>query len=128
MNETKFKPVNLWIAVPLIMQIAIAAMMLWGFFGKETSWNWSWLCSYIGVLLCLELYMYNGVIQKGKRPIQALYPIVIMLGFAFFFTAGFCVGGWAWSWIGLAAAAVAVLVIILIDKATAKKDESKKAE
>ena len=123
MNETKWKPVNLWIAVPLIMQIAIAAMMLWGFFGTTYSWSMSWLCSYIGVLLCLELYMYNGVIEKGKKPIQALYPIIIMLGFAVFFTAGFVANGWAWSWIALVVAAVAVGIVILIDKATDKKKD-----
>ena len=123
MKEKDFKPVNLWIACPLIMQIAIAAMMLWGFFGGEGAWSWSWLCSYIGVVLCIELSMYNGVIANGKRPILALIPIAILLGFAVFFTGGFCANGWAWSWIALAAAAVAVVIIVIIAKATEKKPE-----
>lgn len=118
-NQTEWKKVNLWIAVPVIMQIAIAAMMLWGYFGH--AWGWSWLCAYAGVVLCLELYMYNNVLDKGKHPFNALYPIVIMLGFAFFFTLGFAANGWSYSWIGLAAAAVAVCVLIGIDKAVISK-------
>ena len=121
MKQTEWKPVNLWIAVPVIMQIAIAAMMLWGWFGH--AWNWSWLCSYAGVILCLELVMYNGVVSTGKHPIKALYPIVIMMGFAFFFTFGFARGGWSYSWLGLAGAAVGVLCVLIADKIIAKKEK-----
>lgn len=112
---------NLWIAVPIIMQIAIAAMLFWGFFGGPGSWGRSWLCTYTGVILCLELYMYNNVLEKGLHPVKALYPIVIMLGFAFFFTLGFAANGWSFSWIALAAAAVAVGVVRCIDKAVVSK-------
>ena len=116
-----WKPVNLWIAVPLIMQIAIAGMLFWGFFGGTEAWSRSWLCTYTGVILCLELTMYNGVVEKGKHPVKALYPIIIMLGFAFFFTLGFMVNGWSFSWIALAIAAAGVAVVYCIDKAVIGK-------
>ena len=121
MKQQEWKPVNLWIAVPMIMQIAIAAMLFWGFFGGSSVWGFSWLCPYAGVILCLELYMYNNVLKKGERPVKALYPIVIMLGFAFFFTLGFMTNGWSFSWIALVAAAVAVGVIYCIDRNTTVK-------
>ncbi len=60
--------------------------------------------------------MYNNVINRGERPIKALYPVSILIGCAIFFTGGFAFGGWNWSWIGLALAAVAVVVVLLIDK------------
>ena len=56
-EEKKWTRVNLWVAVPLIMQIAVAAMMIWGFAGN--AWDKSWLCTYVGVILCLELMFYN---------------------------------------------------------------------
>ena len=120
-KKTEWKPVNMWIAAPIIMQIAIAGMLFWGFFGQKTSWDMSWLCPYTGVILCLELSMYNGVVKKGRHPVKSLYPIVIMLGFAFFFTLGFAADGWSYSWIALAAAAVGVGVVCLTDKAVAPK-------
>lgn len=118
MKQQEWKPVNLWIAVPVLMQIAIAAMMFWGFFGGPGAWGVSWLCPYAGVILCLELHMYNSVLKKGEKPVKALYPIVIMLGFAFFFTLGFMANGWSFSWIALVVAAAAVGVIYCIDKGT----------
>ena len=120
-QTTEWKKVNLWIAAPIIFQIAVAGMLFWGFFGGPDAWGYSWLCPYAGVILCLELYMYNNVIEKGKHPIKALYPIVIMLGFAFFFTIGFLANGWSFSWIALAIAAVAVGVIACVDKAVSNK-------
>ena len=114
MEKKNWQPVNLWIAVPLVMQIAIAGQMLWGFFGD--AWGWSWLCSYIGVILCLELNFYNEALKKGDHPIKALYPVVIMLGFAFFFTAGFAFRGWSWGWIGLALAAAGVGIVYCADR------------
>ena len=118
-TENKWSKINLWVAVPLIMQIAIAAMMLWGFFGD--AWRWSWLCPYIGVILSLELFFYNSALKEGKHPVKALYPIVIMLGFAFFFTGGFAANGWSWSWIGLALAAAGIGIVLLIDRSVSKK-------
>ena len=118
MKKEDFKPVNLWVAVPVIMQIAIAGFMMWGF--NSNAWNISWICNYFGVIVCMELFFYNNAVKRGD-PFKALYPIVIMLGFAFFFLLGFVWNGWSFSWIGLAAAAVAVLILMLIDKATAKK-------
>lgn len=119
MNDNEFRPVNMKLASPLIMQAAIAAQMLWGALGN--AWDKSWLCSYIGVIICLEIFMYNNVIKSGKRPIKALYPIIIMNGFAFFFTVGFTVEkGWSFSWCGLVFAAIAVFVVIAIEKATDK--------
>lgn len=110
MKPEECKPVNLWIAVPVIMQIAIAAQMLWGAFGN--AWSVSWLCSYIGVVICLELFMYNNVLRAGRKPIEALYPILILIGFAFFFTVGFMApGGWSFSWGGLLFAAVGILIV-----------------
>ena len=117
-HENKWPRVNLWVAVPLIMQIAIAAMLLWGHFGK--AWHWSWLCPYVGVILSMELLFYNAAVEKGNHPVKALCPIVIMLGFAFFFTGGFAFGGWGWSWIGLALAAAGVCAVWMIEKKIAK--------
>ena len=117
-KETTWTMVNLWVAIPLIMQIAIAAMMIWGFVGN--AWGQSWICTYIGVILCLELGFYNAALEKGQKPIKALYPILIMLGFAFFFTCGFAVNGWSWSWIGLVLAAVGVGAVLLVDRAKNK--------
>ena len=119
MKEKEWKTVNLWVAVPVIMQIAIAAQMLWGHFGK--AWSWSWLSSYAGVVLCLELLFYNESVKKTGAPFKALYPIIIMLGCAFFFTGGFAFRGWNWSWIGLALAAVGLAVAFLVNKSQAKK-------
>ena len=119
MNEKKWNPVNLWVAAPITMQIAITGMLLWGYFGN--AWGWSWLCPYVGVILCLELNFYNDALNKGRHPIKALYPCIIMQGFAIFFTDGFAAKGWGWSWIGLALAAAGVGVVCLIDKARAKK-------
>ena len=119
MKQENFKPVNLWVAVPVIMQIAMAAFMLWGWFGK--AWNISWICNYAGVILCMELFFYNAEVKKGRSPIKALYPIIIMFGFGFFFLFGFAAHGWSYSWWGLVAAAIGVLVVLCIDKATAKK-------
>ena len=119
-ERTEFKPVNLWVAIPVIMQIAIAAMMLWGWFGH--AWSHSWVCAYAGVILCMELFFYNAAVKSGKSPIKALYPIIIMLGFGFFFLFGFAVeGGWSFSWWGLVAAAIGVLVTLCVDKAVSKK-------
>ena len=120
MKPEEFKPVNLWVAVPLVMQAAIAAQMLWGSFGN--AWDVSWLCSYVGVVLCIELYMYNNVLKAGKHPIKALYPILLCIGFAFFFTAGFLVkGGWSFSWGGLVFACIGILVVKAIEKAKCGK-------
>lgn len=118
MNEKKWQPVNTCVAIPIIMQVGISAQLIWGFFGN--AWAISWLCPYICVIICLELGFYNTAVKKGSHPIKCLYPIAIMLGFAFFFTCGFMLQGWNWAWIGLAAAAVAVIVIIIIDKARKK--------
>ena len=119
MKPEEFKPVNLWIAVPVIMQAAIAAQMLWGTFGN--AWDVSWLCSYIGVVLSIELFMYNNVLKAGKHPIDALYPILILVGCAFFFTAGFLVkGGWSFSWAGLVFAAIGILIVRGIKKSITK--------
>ena len=117
-NASKWPPVNLWVAIPLVMQIAFAGQLLWGFFGN--AWEWSWLCSYIGVVLSMELLFYNDALKKGNHPIKALYPIVIMLGFAFFFTAGFAFQGWSWGWIGLVLASVGVGAVWCADKAIKK--------
>ena len=120
-NEENRKPINLPLAWLMIMQAAIAAMVLWGFFGN--AWDKSWIVSYIGVCLCIELSFYNGVVKKGQHPIKALYPTFIMYGFAFFFFFGFVFHGWSYSWIGLAVAAAAVLITIPIDMAIAKKEK-----
>lgn len=118
MNEKKCcGPVNMCVAAPIIMQIAIAGQLLWGYFGN--AWNWSWLSSYIGVVLCLEILFYNTAAKKGN-PFKALYPIILVIGFAFFFTAGFAFGGWSWCWIALVGAAVALGIVFLIDKARSK--------
>ena len=117
-EEKKWTRVNLWVAVPLIMQIAVAAMMIWGFAGN--AWDKSWLCTYVGVILCLELMFYNTALDKGHHPVKALYPILIMLGFAFFFTGGFAANGWSWSWIGLVLAAAGIGVVCLVDRSVSK--------
>ena len=121
MNEENRKPINLWVAVPAIMQVAVLVMLLWGGIGK--AWDKSWLAPYIGVCLSLELLFYNGVVKKGQHPIKALYPILILIGFAFFFTLGFAFGGWSYSWIALALAAVGILIVLPIDKAISKKEK-----
>lgn len=118
MNENR-KPIYLPMAILMVMQVAIAVMMLWGYFGN--AWDKSWIASYIGVCLCIELFYYNNVVKKGQHPIKAFYPTFIMIGFAFFFFMGFVFNGWSYSWIGLAAAAVAILILIPIDKAVSKK-------
>ena len=117
-KETGWTKVNLAVAIPLIMQVAVAAMLIWGFVGK--AWNWSWLCPYVGVILCLELVFYNQALEKGQHPVKALYPIIIMLGFAFFFTGGFAAGGWGWSWIGLVLAAAGVCAVSLAERGLRK--------
>ncbi len=122
MKETKkeFKPVNLPVACAVIMQIAMAGFMLWGWFGH--AWNISWICTYAGVILCLELFFYNAAVNDGKHPIKALYPIVIMLGLGFFFLFGFAAkGGWSFSWWGLVGAVIGVLAVLGVDKAIASK-------
>ena len=113
-NEKKWNPVNLVVAVPIIMQTAVSVQLIWGFLGN--AWAWSWLSSYIGVILCLELFFYNDALKKGNHPVKALYPIRIMLGFAFFFTCGFTVKGWGWSWIGLVLAAAGIVVVRWIER------------
>ena len=118
-NKNTWNKVNLWIMVPLIMQIAIVSMMLWGFFGN--AWHLSWLCTYVGVVLCLELFFYNAVLKSGKHPIKALYPILILLGFAFFFTTGFMLNGWSWCWISLVFVAVCIGVVYLIERSLKNK-------
>ncbi|MBQ9375780.1 MAG: hypothetical protein IJU04_05555 [Ruminococcus sp.] len=120
MKNEKFTPVKLYLIAPIIMQIAITMQLVWGALGN--AWDKSWLCSYVGVIICIELFMYNNVVKKGERAIKALYPIIILNGFAFFFTVGFTVsGGWAWSWCGLVAAAIGVLIVMAIAKATSKE-------
>ena len=125
MHQENRKPINLWVAVPAIMQVAVVVMLLWGHFGN--AWNLSWLAPYCGVVLSLELLMYNGVVKSGKHPIKALYPILLLIGFAFFFTLGFVFKGWSYSWIALAIAAVGILIVLPIDLAISKK-EKKEAE
>ena len=119
MKEKKWNPVNLWVAVPVIMQAAIAAMMLWGFLWY--AWQWSWLWPYIGVILCLELYFYNAALKKGEHPIKALYPILIMLGCAFLFTGIFAFHSFKIGLGGLALAAVGFVAVLLIDRKKNKK-------
>ena len=118
MNEKKFQTVNLWVAVPIIMQIGILGQLLWGFLGG--GWALSWLCTYIGVILCLELVFYNTAINKGYHPIKSLYPILIMLGAAFFFTGGFAFNGWRWSWIGLVLATAGLIFVFIGDRSLSK--------
>ena len=126
MNEENRRPLNLWVAVPMIMQIAVVIMLLWGFLGK--AWDLSWLAPYIGVVLSLELLFYNSVVKKGQHPIKTLYPILILIGCAFFFTIGFVWKGWSYSWIALAIAAVGILIVIPIDLAIGKKAKAKANE
>ncbi len=121
-NKPEFKPVNLPLTAGILFQIGVAAQMLWGWYGN--AWHESWLCTYIAVILIMEAAFWNAAIEKGNHPIKALYPILIMIGFAFFFTVGFMYGGWAFSWIGLVFAAVAILVIIPIDRSVSKKFKS----
>ncbi len=118
MNE-KYKPVYLPMACLMIMEVAIAVMLLWGFFGN--AWDKSWIATYLGVCLCIELLYYNTALNKGQHPIKSFYPTFIMIGFAIFFFCGFALQGWSYSWIGLVAAAVAVAILIPIDKAVSKK-------
>ena len=123
MNENR-KPINLWVAVPAIMEVAVVIMLLWG--GLYKAWNLSWLAPYCGVVLSLELLFYNVVVKKGLHPIKALYPILILIGCAFFFTLGFVWQGWSYCWIALALAAIGVLIVLPIDKAIAKKEKADK--
>ena len=120
-NEENRKPINLLVATVVIMEMAIAAMLVWSFL--KNAWNLSWLAPYFGVILCLELLFYNTIVKKGQHPIKALYPTFIMFGFAFFFLLGFLKNGWSYSWIGLAIAAVCCLIILPIDLAIAKKEK-----
>ena len=113
------RPVNLGVAVPVIMQIAITAQIIWGALAK--AWATSWLSSYVGVIVCLELMFYNTAIKKGEHPIKSLYPIIIMNVFAFLFTVGFTVNnGWKFSWCGMVCAIIAILIILPIDKKISK--------
>ncbi len=126
MEDKKFRPIPLALFGGIVLQVACAVQMIWGYFGN--AWDISWLSSYIGVIVFCELLMYNGVVKSGNHPIKSLYVILIMNGFAFFFCVGFMLGGWSWSWIGLAAAAVAVVVVIPIDKSVSKNYSAEKPE
>ena len=126
MNEENRKPINLPLAWLMILQAALAVTLLWGYFGK--AWNVSWIASYIGVCLGIELTFYNNVVKNGQHPIKALYPTLLMYGFAFFFFFGFVFGGWSYSWIGLVVAAVAIGILIPIDKALSKKEKAAETE
>jgi hypothetical protein len=117
-KETNWKPVNMWVAVPVIMQIAIVAQMLWGGFGD--AWDWSWICSWCGVILCLELMFYNAYVKKGLHPIKSLYPIVLMLGFGFWGIMAFAFRVWPVSWWGLVAAAIGCGIVYLFDRKITK--------
>ena len=118
-QKKEFKVVNLPVACAVIMQIAMAATALWGWYAN--AWHRSWICTYAAVILCMELFFYNAAVKDGKHPIKALYPIVIMLGLGFFFLFGFVAKGGSFSWWGLVAAAVGVGIVACIDKAISKK-------
>lgn len=117
-TENNWKPINLWVAAGIIMQVAIAAQLIWGWFGN--AWGWSWITSWCGVILCVELMFYNACVKKGLHPIKSLYPIIIMCGLGFWGMVGFGFHLWPVSWWGLVAAAVGCGIVRLFDRRISK--------